>query len=100
MRHGAVGHRAFHLIAQSPHQQRGVVFVFADRVADLFALAADLRRVGVVEAMAVVGDPDASGDSEAQLGAAVDQSLAVHALLERLDAPGTNRIAAALLQQG
>jgi hypothetical protein len=94
---GGRGH-ALHLIAEAPHQHRRMVLPLLHRRAHLVALLLHHGRVVVAEAVALVADPHAGDDLQAELVRAVDQALAVDLLLHVLDAPGANRVAAARLK--
>lgn len=65
------------LVAEPPHQQGGVVFVLTHNAADLVELGTDLLRVVVVEAVALVAEPDAEGDLDASLVGGVEYLLGV-----------------------
>jgi hypothetical protein len=53
-----------------------------------------LPVVPIIETMAFMPKPDASGYGNTTLGRSIDQPYTVRFFQERLDIPGTNRVAA------
>ncbi len=76
-----------------------VVLVFPDGIQHSVALRLHEFLVLVVEAVPLVFHPDADGDSDAELLAAIEEGFAVDLLAHRLDAPGADRVAAGIHQQ-
>ena len=71
----------FHLIAEPPGQQRGMILVFQDGIAEPGALRGDACRVGVIESMADMLHPESGRDGNAQFMSSIEQRFAINKLL-------------------
>ena len=92
----ALVHGAFHLVAQTPQQEGGLVLVPAHGRAHVVALLLHHRFVGVVEPVPFVLDPEAGGHGETQFRRPLDERFGVHGCAQGVDVPGAERIAAEL----
>ncbi len=94
-----VGLEGLHLVAQPPGKQRGMIPVFQNCIAQSMLAVLDTLRVGVVEAMPHMLDPETGRDRNAQIMSAIQKRFAIDDLFQVFDTPGANGIAAGFRQQ-